>query len=176
MKSLLLTQPKAAQGHKLTCVARVMKVQPVRQHKGMFIMECERDHWAFESGANGSIKTPVDHSEVKGYAPHAVGDVVIGKETWMVAGSPQETHVAYKAGAGKVKKGSEHSPEHMQDAEALYKRAEKTLRFPRTAVWRSSTQMPAWAARFHYEIMGVRCELKDDGKWYWIYNLKAIKE
>lgn len=61
-----------------------MKVQPVYQHGGMFITECERDRWAFESGVNGAIKTPVDHSEVLEHAPHQPDDEIYVKETFQL--------------------------------------------------------------------------------------------
>lgn len=40
--------------------------------------------------------------------------------------------------------------------------------------WRSSTQMPKWAARFWWEIIAVSVKLID-GKWHWVYKLKGVE-
>lgn len=86
-RGLMLTpdlRAKSRAGDK-TNTRRVIKPQPVYRHRGMFINKSERDKWAFETGVNGSIKMPIDHSEVKEkMAQYQVGDLLYLQEPYQI--------------------------------------------------------------------------------------------
>ena len=97
---------------------------------------------------------------IRSCSPYAVGDVVYGREKFEISKLPhgEDGHytLIYSVDAATT--------------EIDYSEIDMGRMKPGKIY--SSTQMPAWAARFHYEIMGIECKLKDDGKWYWLYGLQ----
>jgi len=124
----------------------------------MFIVECERDKWAFESGVNGSIKTPIDHSEVKEKAPYQVGDKLWVRETFQALEYVGCTGL-YDEYEGSLVEANWMGGEAKDVCDIFYKADEENGAIDK---WRPSVHMPQWAARLFPEITNVRVERLQD--------------
>jgi len=140
---------------------RPIKPQPVKQHGKMFINQCDRDDWAFESGINGSIKTPIDHSEIiPKFAKYQVGDILYVRETMVCERElPERLYfdVLYSADRTHIETpvGSDDQTEWFMQYKQWWSRGEDKVVIP-------SIHMPKWAARIFLKVTGVRVERVKD--------------
>ncbi len=160
MKSLLLTQPEAKQGQNLTCVARVMKPQPY-EGKCYWHVQCPPplSHLTYARYKQEDITKLLNNSELYKPPLGVVGDRLYVKE---------EISIGF-GGMGKELGTQFRYINNPED-----KMRTVHVSYPYNHSYRSARDMPRYAARFFYEITGVRVEQRD-GKWYWLYILKSIK-
>jgi hypothetical protein len=164
MKQILI--PSGVQGKGLECVARLMKFPEYNPKQKLIRVE-----WLPDGIKNDKIpmaeawfdwnNTGEHEDSIYVYPKHIVGDIVYGRETWKFQGSGYTPGPAHD---GKDPKRKQATVQYRSDE------GWKTIKNPTDDVnwpvykkiyatdgWQSSTQMPAWAARYFYEITAVRC-------------------
>ena len=153
----------------VTQVRRVVKPQPpalVRRlacnERGQLVGTWEDDGAMFVRPGLGPFGAP--------------GDVLVGREKWRPAQVGGEWCINYAAGGFGCEGDKRAAACAVPVTAASVALAERQLAGEDAPeLWRSSTQMPRWAARLFLEVLEVRVERDEEGVWTWVARVKRTE-